>query len=144
MDNNRSVYTIYTDGSSLGNPGHAAWAVLIDNLAYTGYIGIATNNQAEMTAVAKAMELVPDNSDLVIITDSKLVLGWFTRGWKINQSHIRKIKNECDTLRDDKSLRVQFVKTKGHASDQLNNRVDALARSAARSMSGSYPQGYRL
>lgn len=132
MNNNRSVHQAYTDGSSLGNPGPAGWAVFLDGKPYSGKIEHATNNYAEMLAVQKALELVPPNSDLEIVTDSKLVLGWFCRNWKINNPLIRGLKNECDTLRDSKALKVSFVKTKGHASDQLNNRTDELARSAAR------------
>lgn len=132
MSNKRSVHQAYTDGSSLGNPGVAGWAVLLDGKPYSGKIEHATNNYAEMLAVQKALELVPPNSDIQIVTDSKLVIGWFTRSWKINNKKIKIIKNECDTLRDSKTLKVSFKKTKGHASDKMNNRVDELARSTAR------------
>ena len=94
MDNKRSVHIAYTDGSSLGNPGPAGWAVYLDGKPHSGGLDHATNNHAEMLAVQKALELVPPNSDLKIVTDSKLVMGWFTRGWKIRQPHIREIKNE--------------------------------------------------
>ncbi len=131
MTNKRSSHQAYTDGSSLGNPGPSAWAIYLDGKPYYGKLEHATNNVAEMTAVLKAMELTPPSSDLEIVTDSKLVIGWFTRGWKINNNKIREIKNNCDILRNDKDLKVSFKKTKGHASDQWNNRVDALARSTA-------------
>jgi ribonuclease HI len=127
------MHQAYTDGSSLGNPGPSGWAIYLDKKPYYGKIEHATNNYAEMFAVFKAIELTPAGSDLEIVTDSKLVIGWFTRGWKINNKKIKRIKNNCDALRDMKDLKVSFVKTKGHASDQWNNRVDALARSTARS-----------
>ena len=135
MDNKRSVHKAYTDGSSLGNPGPAGWAVYLDGKPHSGKIEHATNNFAEMFAIQKAMELVPPNSDLEIVTDSRLVIGWFARGWKIKKQHIREIKDKCDTLRDSKALSVSFVKTKGHASDMWNNRADALAQSVARASS---------
>lgn len=132
MDNKRSVHQAYTDGSSLGNPGPAGWAVLLDGKPYSGKLEHETNNYAEMFAVQKALELALPNSDIQIITDSKLVIGWFTRSWKMKNKKIKMIKNECDTLRDSKTLKVSFMKTKGHASDEMNNRVDELARSTAR------------
>jgi ribonuclease HI len=130
MDN-RSVYQAYTDGSSIGNPGPAGWAVLLDGKPHYGKIEHATNNYAEMYAVQKALELVEPNSDVKIITDSKLVVGWFCRNWKIRNPLIKGVKNECDTLRDSKQLKVSFHKVKGHASDQGNNTADRLARGAA-------------
>jgi ribonuclease HI len=133
MDNKRSVHQAYTDGSSLGNPGPAGWAVYLDGKPYSGKIEHATNNYAEMLAVQRALELVHPNSDIEIVTDSKLVVGWFCRKWKINNRKIRAIKRECDTLRDSKALKVSFRKTKGHASDEWNNKADTLARSVARS-----------
>ncbi len=144
MTNKRSAQQAYTDGSSIGNPGPAGWAVLLNGRAYSGVIEVGTNNYAEMYAIQKAFELVPPNSDLEIVTDSKLCIGWFTRGYKINNKQIKQIKNECDTLRDSKALKVVFTKTKGHASDQQNNKVDMLARSVARSKTASSRQGYRL
>lgn len=144
MPNKRSAHQAYTDGSSIGNPGPSGWAVLLNGRAYSGVIDIGTNNYAEMYAIQKAFELVPPNSDLEIVTDSRLVIGWFTRKWKINNRQIKIIKNKCDTLRDSKSLKVSFVKTKGHASDQQNNKVDKLARSVAKSKTASPRQGCRL
>lgn len=134
MTNNRSLHQAHVDGSSLGNPGPAGWAVYLDGKTYTGAINYATNNFAEMIAVEQVLELVPANSDVTITTDSRLVIGWFTRGWKLNNPKIRAIKRRCDTLRDSKALKVSFVKTKGHASDKLNNKVDMLARGVARTV----------
>lgn len=133
MDNNRSI-TIYTDGSSLGNPGPAGWAVIIDGRQYSGGIDTATNNEAEMYAIQKALELVPAHSELTIITDSRLVIGWFAKGWRIRNPKIRATKSTCDTLRDSKTLKVSFEKTKGHSSDQHNNTADMLARGQARAI----------
>lgn len=131
MDNNRSAYIAYTDGSSRGNPGPSGWAVLVDGKQYYGTLGIATNNYAEMYAIYQAMDIVPPNSTLTIMTDSRLVIGWFTRNWKLNNPKIRALKRECDTLRDSKTLKVSFQKVKGHSSDEMNNKVDKLARGCA-------------
>ena len=57
-----SLLKIYTDGASRNNPGHAGIGIVIydeNNFivkTYKEYIGKATNNQAEYTALIKAVE----------------------------------------------------------------------------------------
>ena len=62
---------IYTDGGARGNPGPAASAAVIKEVYKSGaegntiasvsrYLGIATNNQAEYTAVVIALEKAKD------------------------------------------------------------------------------------
>jgi ribonuclease HI len=54
---------LYSDGGSRGNPGDAGIGIVISKTdgailhEYKSYIGRATNNQAEYTALTKALEL---------------------------------------------------------------------------------------
>jgi ribonuclease HI len=123
---------IYTDGACSGNPGPAGSGVL---LTYKGkekeishYIGIATNNIAELYAVKLALEAV-QKADLPIdlYTDSTYVIGVLQKGWKAKENveliaEIRKLMTRFDDLR--------LRKVKGHAGIGPNERVDALAREA--------------
>ena len=55
------LLTIHTDGASRGNPGPAAFAYVIarngeEPIEEAGKIGRMTNNQAEYTALVRALE----------------------------------------------------------------------------------------
>ncbi len=120
---------IYTDGACSGNPGPAGIGVV---LLYKGhrkeisrYIGLATNNIAELEAIKAGLEAVRNrNLSIVLYTDSSYCLGLLTKGWKAkqNQELVRKVRllvNRCKNL--------QFVKIKGHAGHPENERADRLA-----------------
>ena len=129
-----TVHYAFTDGSSLGNPGPAGWAVLLDDKLYSGSIDMCTNNYAEMFAVMQAIKRALPNSKLEIYTDSKLIIGWFTQGYRIQYDHIRELKKESDKETASKGLQVTFHKVKGHSGDPRNNRVDIVARGCAENL----------
>lgn len=97
---------IYTDGASRGNPGPASYGFSIkSDLGKTlyeqgKYLGIATNNFAEYSAVLKALEYVQNRLDkpleIKIFMDSKLVAEQLSGRYKIKSPNliplIRKIK----------------------------------------------------
>lgn len=89
-------FIIHTDGGARGNPGPSAVGVVIDNEAgeniceISKYIGEATNNQAEYTAVVealkKAKELQAD--ELHFFLDSELVVKQLNREYKIKDQDL--------------------------------------------------------
>jgi ribonuclease HI len=78
------ILTIFTDGASRGNPGHASYGFSIsDEKGKTvyeqgKYIGVATNNVAEYLAVLNALihvnEYIPEVSAVNFFADSRLVV----------------------------------------------------------------------
>ena len=57
---------VFCDGGSRGNPGPAAWGVVLKvdgqiTKEDCGYIGIATNNFAEYTALVEALSYLEEN-----------------------------------------------------------------------------------
>lgn len=138
-----TVHYAYTDGSSLGNPGPAGWAVLFDDKLHYGEIEHCTNNYAEMFAVKQAIDLALPNSKLYIFTDSKLVIGWFN-GFAINVEAIREVKKESDQEIRAKNLEIAFLKVKGHAQDESNIRVDRAARACATNLQRRGPSVPRM
>src|SRR5437660_346457 len=79
---NPPVLTIYTDGASRGNPGEAAFSYVIqakgiEPIEEAGCLGKMTNNQAEYTALVRALEhaqkLGPQHR-LLIHSDSELMV----------------------------------------------------------------------
>ncbi|KAL8728244.1 MAG: hypothetical protein Q9166_005547 [cf. Caloplaca sp. 2 TL-2023] len=89
---------IHTDGSALGNGQAGAFAGVgvyfgpgdKRNLSETLPGPRQTNQRAELTAILRALEIVPKNRDVSIITDSKYAIDcvtdwhvkWRRNGWK--------------------------------------------------------------
>jgi ribonuclease HI len=123
---------IYTDGACSGNPGPAGIGVV---MCYKGhrkeisrYIGLATNNIAELEAIKTGLESVKNRSlPVLLFTDSSYSLGLLTKGWKAkqNQELVKKVR---DLVKAFKNLRI--IKVKGHAGHPENERADQLAVAA--------------
>lgn len=146
------MITVYTDGSCLGNPGTGGWAYTLnfkdEELAHYGYERDTTNNRMELTAAIKALEFLRENNEEVsIITDSnylkngisKWITNWKKNNWKTSSRNA--VKNQdlwvtLDKLTTDKKINWNWVK--GHSVNELNNKVDELARIAAESLIQSF------
>ena len=97
--------TIYTDGASRGNPGRAAWAYVMvrdDKVTRedTRYLGIATNNVAEYTAIISALEAALDEgyTDADLYSDSELVIRQITGVYKVRKEHLLQLRNRVSEL----------------------------------------------
>jgi ribonuclease HI len=91
------------------------------------YLGEATNNVAELTAILRAVEwLPPPASGVVVHTDSQYAIGVLQKGWrpKVNQELVAKTKRAVET----RGARLVYVP--GHSGVPLNERADELAREA--------------
>ena len=123
---------IFTDGASSGNPGPAGIGVLLRFGAHekeiSKFIGVATNNIAELKAIEAGL-LAVKNTDLpvAIYTDSNYAYGVLTLGWKSkkNKDIVESIKKTISKFKD-----LTFIKVKGHAGHEGNERADSLATSA--------------
>jgi ribonuclease HI len=100
------------------------------------YLGIATNNIAELTAILRAAELVPRGAAAVVHTDSQYSIGVLTKGWKAkaNQELVANVKT---ALAGRTGFRLQYVP--GHAGVPLNERADELAREAVTRRASKLP-----
>ena len=140
--------TIYTDGSSKGNPGPGGWAAILEfngtKKEIYGSEEETTNNRMELTAVVKALEALKEPCDLTIYSDSKyfcesLEKGWVKK-WKENdwkKSNGKKALNVelWDKLLNLTKMHIVKIKwVKGHAGNRFNERCDYLATSAAKSV----------
>ena len=123
---------IYSDGAASGNPGPAGIGVLLrygkHEKEISEYIGVTTNNIAELKAIEAGL-LAVKNTDLPvrIFTDSKYAYGVLALGWKAraNKQMVDSIKK---TMTKFKNLKI--VKIRGHAGDKGNERADFLATTA--------------
>ena len=125
----------YTDGACSGNPGPAGSGMVViapGGRMHEGfeYLGLATNNVAELTAVLRGAECIPrDAESAAIMTDSKYAIGVLTKGWKakVNQELIVRARK----VLEGRNVRVLYVP--GHSGVPMNERADELAREAVRS-----------
>jgi ribonuclease HI len=120
----------YTDGACSGNPGPAGLGVVVVDGARAverfEYLGTATNNIAELTAILRAVEEVAPAQPLVVYTDSRYAIGVLQQGWKAkaNQALIADIRAALA------GRPVRLVYVPGHSGVALNERADELARRA--------------
>lgn len=139
---NKNQVTVYTDGSSRGNPGRGGYgAVLIwGNIKKElsqGY-RLTTNNRMELMAVIAALEALKKNDlELVIYSDSSYVVKAIMEGWLkkwLRTGFKGGIKNKDLWLRYhelSQKHKIHFNWVKGHAENVMNNRCDILATQAA-------------
>jgi len=134
------VIHIFTDGACSGNPGPAAWgAVLIYNnhiKEFSEFIGDATNNIAELTAIKNALTKVKKNDiPIKVYVDSDYSIGVLTKDWKVkaNRELVLEIKKLINSFDD-----ISFYKVKGHAGIKFNERADQLACLAIKQHQDAY------
>lgn len=144
--------TIYTDGSSLGNPGPGGWgAVLLSRhsaLELGGREEETTNNRMELMALIMAFEKLAElnvtDYEITVHADSKYVLegltkwlaGWKSRGWKkadkkpvLNQDLWQRLDDLQHFIAADNKLFYEHVEA--HTGQEYNERVDDIARTFA-------------
>ena len=136
--------TLYTDGACSGNPGPGGYgAVLIYNgveKEISGGQKDTTNNQMEMMAVIKGLEMLKEPCEVKVYSDSAYVVNSIQKGWiyswkknnwkKADKSKVKNIDLWERLLSQLEIHKVEFLKVKGHADDELNNRCDRLAVAA--------------
>jgi ribonuclease HI len=124
----------YTDGACSGNPGPAGLGVVVlcegGRIERFEYLGPATNNVAELTAILRAIEELEGGKPAVIHTDSQYAIGVVQKGWKAKKNI--ELVAELKTALADHG-RCTLVYVKGHAGIPLNERADELARLAVES-----------
>ena len=140
--------TIYTDGACSGNPGPGGWGAILmykDNKKeISGGKENTTNNVMELAAVIEALKLLKFPCKVNLYSDSAYVVNAFTQKWINNwQKNSWKTADKQDVKNKElwqellsltKTHQVTFIKVKGHADNEYNNRCDELARQAISSL----------
>lgn len=129
---------IHTDGGARGNPGPAGIGVMITDGTkgaelgtLSEYIGEATNNIAEYTAIVRALEylatLVPDTKgvQLAIKLDSQLVERQMNGVYKVKDAGLKPLYEKAKELVNEYAS-VTFT----HIPRSENKAADALANQA--------------
>lgn len=103
-----------------------------------------TNNIMEMTAVIAGLKLLKYPCEVEVYSDSAYVVnafnqhwidGWKRNGWKNSSKEDVKNKELWQMLDELTHMhQVSFIKVKGHADNEFNNRCDELARNAIKTI----------
>ena len=135
--------TIYTDGACSGNPGPGGYgAILIYNEVKKEISGgekDTTNNKMELLAAIEALKLLKmpcevdlysDSAYLINCFNNKWLDSWKKNGWKnSNKETVKNIELWQELDRLNTIHKITWIKVKGHADNEYNNRCDYLARS---------------
>jgi ribonuclease HI len=125
------LLAVYTDGACSSNPGPAGLGVVIvrpnERLELSEYLGPATNNIAELTAVLRALDELDETCRARIHTDSQYTIGVVQRGWKA-KANAELVAELRAALR--RHPHTELVYVPGHRGVPLNERCDELARLA--------------
>lgn len=144
--------SIFTDGSSRGNPGPGGWGAVIvysDNELKVRELGgreeYTTNNRMELTAVIEALSFISSHLTLdarrfTLFTDSsyvvngitKWVFGWQKNGWKTKTKgdvENRDLWEKLVVVTADKKIDWKVIG--GHVGIVGNERCDQIATAFA-------------
>ena len=138
-NNTHKPITLYSDGSSLGNPGPGGYGGILDykgkQKSYSGGETHTTNNRMELTGVIEGLKMLKEPCDVHVVSDSSYVVKaineWLT-GWvKKDFAKVKNIDLWKAYLEAAKPHRVRASWVKGHAGHEENEICDQLARSEA-------------
>ena len=140
--------TIFTDGSSRGNPGRGGWAAVIRTSSHVFEIGgredHTTNNRMELLAAIEALSAVIEKKlgaeKILVQSDSKYVIqgitswvfGWKKNGWiTAGKKEVgnRDLWEKLSGLTIGADIEWKYVA--GHAGHPGNERCDEIATSCA-------------
>ena len=130
MENNK--ITIYCDGGSRGNPGPSAIGVYIPQLKkeYSKFLGKATNNEAEYSAVIFALKKIKQligkekikRMEIEVKADSELLIKQLNGEYKIKEKNLILLFIEIWNLKIDFN-KIKFT----HIPREENKQADLLA-----------------
>lgn len=145
MDNNQE-HLLFTDGSSLGNPGPGGWgAILVLDkdrvIELGGREEYTTNNRMELTSLVEGLRRLHNESgNLTIYTDSSYAVkgvtewsaGWKKRGWKTMAKTDVENRDIWEPLLELVEERKKFgnitwAHVPGHSGIEGNERADEIA-----------------
>lgn len=149
--------TIYTDGSSRGNPGPGGFGCLLiynnQQREISGGFAKTTNNRMEIMAALRGIESLKEPCEVTLYSDSKYLIdtmakgwihGWKKKGWSRGPN--KPLKNIDLWQRMSQTIqghKIQWKWVKGHAGHAENERCDELATAAADRRGNPADEGFK-
>ena len=139
---------IYTDGACSGNPGPGGWGAILmykgTKKEISGAKNNTTNNVMKLTAALEGLKMLKFPCEVELYSDSAYLVNGFLQGWIYNwqrnnwkTSNKEPVKNKeiwQELYKMTQIHDVKFIKVKGHADNDFNNRCDELARNAIKTL----------
>ncbi|MDR0850403.1 MAG: ribonuclease HI [Christensenellaceae bacterium] len=132
---------IYTDGACSGNPGPGGWCAILlygkKEKVLSGGERATTNNRMELKGAIEGLSALKEPCAVKLYTDSAYVCnaflqdwisGWVLNGWR--SANKKPVLNQDlweELLNLTRKHTVRFVKVKGHADNEYNNKCDKIA-----------------
>lgn len=126
--------TVYVDGlSEPVNPGTGTYGFVIydgkekvaEGSGLAGYD--VTSNFSEYTALAEAMKrliALRVEGDIMVRSDSKLLVGQLSQGWKVKGgTYVEKLKEVRDLMKEFGSIRFEWIPREQNQEADLLTRV---------------------
>ena len=148
------IIEIFTDGSSLGNPGPGGYGVIIKyrekQKKFSAGYKLTTNNRMELMAVIQAIKMLNDfakEKEIVIYSDSKYVIHAVEKKWVFGWVK-KNFKDKANAdlwrafLKEYSKYNIKFHWVKGHSGHNENEICDKLAKKAAESKNLKIDHGY--
>lgn len=123
------IGNLYTDGGARGNPGPSAIGVVLrdtnqETIETLGlYLGTATNNVAEYTALVNGLKLAKEKgvTELNCFLDSELVVKQLTNIYRVKDATLKTLFDQV------KILEKNFVVVRyTHIRREFNKEADAI------------------
>ncbi|MGQ9901908.1 MAG: ribonuclease HI family protein [Fimbriimonadales bacterium] len=135
-DSQKKRIRLYTDGSSIGNPGASGIAYLITDESGTVLaagrepLGTATNNQAEYRALLRGLEIARQlgAGEVVWFSDSDLVVRQWQGIYKVNDMQLSQLLQQARQLAQ--GLRIHPHAVPRNSTPEMA-QVDRWARGVA-------------
>ena len=136
--------TLFSDGSSLGNPGPGGYCAILRYKDYEKVISggepHTTNNRMELKAVIEGLKALKEPCIVEIYSDSTYVVqainkwleGWIKKGFK----NVKNPELWQEFVEVAKSHRIKAYWIKAHAGHEENERCDKIAKQMAQSFQG--------
>lgn len=135
---------IYSDGSSLGNPGPGGWGTVLE---FNGHVKElsggnpnTTNNQMELQGAIEGLKALKEPCEVELISDSKYVVqainewlvGWIRNNWRTaGKKPVKNLEMWQEYVTISKPHKITATWVKGHNGHPQNERCDQLARAEA-------------
>lgn len=137
----KPLVSIYTDGACSKNPGPGGWGTILlyqeNEKEMSGYEADTTNNRMEIRAAIEGLKALKYPCRVKLYSDSAYLVNAFNKGWleKWQANGWRTSSRDPVENRDlwEELLTVaarheiEWIKVKGHADNEYNNRCDKLA-----------------
>jgi ribonuclease HI len=133
---------LFSDGSSLGNPGPGGYCALLrykdKERIIKGSQRLTTNNQMELKGVIEGLKALKEPCEVEIISDSSYVVKgineWLKNWVKKDFKGVKNVELWQEFLEVSKPHKIKAIWVRGHSGHKENEICDKIAKQMANTM----------